>query len=69
MKYKDGQYVIYEGRQWIVYGAYKSQKGEVTYYLRRGRIRTTAKPNELHKCVTTSTKAASLKKLSTQKGN
>lgn len=64
MKYKEGQYVIYEGRQWIVYGVHKSEKGEVTYYLKRGLIRTTAKAKEIHKCVTASTKIASSKKLS-----
>ena len=31
MKYKEGQYVMYEGRQWIVYGTHKNEKGEVTY--------------------------------------
>ena len=64
MKYKEGQYVMYEGRQWIVYGVHKSEKGELTYYLKRGRIRTTAKAKELNRCVTASTKMASSKKLS-----
>lgn len=64
MKYRTGQYVMYEGRQWIVYGCYKTEKGGVTYYLKRGRIRTTAKAKELHKCVTASTKLMSSKKLS-----
>lgn len=64
MKYKEGQYVMYEGRQWIVYGTHKNEKGEVTYYLKRGRIRTTAKAKDLHKCVTASTKMLPSKKLS-----
>ena len=47
MKFKIGDYVLYEGRKWEVYGLFQSESGEVTYYLKRGVYRTTAKEKEL----------------------
>ena len=50
MKFKIGDYVLYEGRKWEIYWLYQSESGEVTYYLKRGvYCRTTAKEKELSK--------------------
>ena len=49
MKFKIKQTVIYEGRNWIITGSYTDKNGEVTYYIKRGVYRTTAKEKELSK--------------------
>ncbi len=49
MKFKIKQTVIYEGRNWIITGSYTDKNGEVTYYIKRGKCRKTAREDELEK--------------------
>lgn len=49
MKFKIDQHVTYQGRRWIVTGSGTDGEGNVTYYLKRGVYRTTAKEKELSK--------------------
>ena len=49
MKFKIDQHVTYQGRRWIVTGSGTDGEGNVTYYLKRGRYRTTASEEELSK--------------------
>lgn len=47
MKFKIGDYVLYEGRKWEITGFGYDGNGEVTYYLKRGLYRTTASEAEV----------------------
>lgn len=47
MKFKIGDYVLYEGCKWEIYWLYQSESGEVIYYLKHDVYRTTAKEKEL----------------------
>ena len=47
MKFKIDQHVTYQGRRWIVTGSGTDGEGNVTYYLKRGRYRTTASEAEV----------------------